>query len=392
MSFFMGSNKSDIEPDKDTAFLDALVSMSSDDSSVYVGAGALRNADVFTAIRVIASDIASNPIQGSNDKTTRLLNDNPNSLMNGFNFKFALAVNLLLNGNSFAEIIRDNSGRPTQLNFIKNSQMTVKQDDQSGQVTYNYQQTRSKVRQIAPVNMLHFKYFTQDGVVGISPLYALKDQIQVQKSGNSLLNNFFKNGINGTSILKLHKTDLSENAKTNLRDQFEKANNGNNSLKTVVLDDSMDLSNLEVNTDVLKFINSNDWSSRQIAEAFGIPIERLGVENSHSSNEQSNVLYLQNSLSNYFTVFTSEINSKLAGTYTFNTDKLFSADPETNQDLAIKGYQSGLLTVNEARGKIGLAPVDNGDQLLINTDYIPLNDMAKNKNLVDQTPTEEVTN
>lgn len=392
MSFFLGNNKSDIEPDKGTAFLDALVSMSSDDSSVYVGAGAIRNADVFTAIRVIASDIAGNPIQGSNDKTTKLLNDNPNSQMNGFNFKFALAVNLLLNGNAFAEITRDNSGRPTQLNFIKNSEMVVKQDDQSGIVTYNYKQSNTNSRQIAPVNMLHFKYFTQDGIVGVSPLYALKDQIQVQKSGNSLLNSFFKNGINGTSVLKVNQSDLSEASKENLRAQFEKANSGNNALKTVVLDSSMDLSNLEVNTDVLKFINSNDWSSRQIAEAFGIPIERLGVENSHSSNEQSNILYLQNSLSNYFAVFTSEINSKLAGTYTFNTDKLFSADPETNQDLAIKGYQAGLLTVNEARGKIGLTPIENGDQLLINTDYIPLNDMAKNKNLVDQTPTEEVTN
>ncbi|MCT3035327.1 phage portal protein, partial [Pediococcus parvulus] len=296
------------EPDKDTAFLDALVSMQSDDSAVYVGAGALRNNDVMSAIRVIASDIASNPIQGTNDKTVKLLNENPNPQMNGFNFKFALACNLLLNGNSFAEIIRDNNGRPTQLNLIKNSEMTVKQDDQSGIVTYNYKQNRFNSRQITPVNILHFKYFTQDGIAGVSPLYALKDQIQEQKSGNKLLRSFFGNGINGTSVLKLHKTDLSEDAKANIKNKFEKANAGNAS--AVVIDDSMDLSNLEINSDLLSMVNSNsDWSSRQIAEAFNIPVERLATENSHSSNEQSNVLYLQNSLSNYFAVFTSEINS-----------------------------------------------------------------------------------
>ncbi|GAB5055496.1 phage portal protein [Pediococcus parvulus] len=383
MSFFIGNTNSDIEPDKDTAFMDALVSMTSSDSATYVGAGALRNADVYTAIRVIASDIASNPIQGTNDKTAKLLNENPNPQMNGFNFKFALAVNLLLNGNAFAEITRDNSGRPTQLNFIKNSEMVVKQDDQSGQVTYNYQPNNLKRRQITPVNMLHFKYFTQDGIVGISPLYALRDQISVQKSGNNLLRGFFQNGVNGTTVLKVHKTDLNADAKENIREQFEKANTGNNALRSLVIDDSMDISNLEVNTDVLKFINSNDWSSRQIAEAFNIPIERLGVENEHSSNEQSNLLYLQNSLSDYFSVFTSEINSKLAGTYTFNTDKLFSADPETNQDLALKGLQGGLLTVNEARSKIGLAPVDNGDQILFNKNYVPIEDLNSN---------EEVTN
>lgn len=383
MSFFIGNTNGDIEPDKDTAFMDALVSMTSSDSATYVGAGALRNADVYTAIRVIASDIASNPIQGTNDKTAKLLNENPNPQMNGFNFKFALAVNLLLNGNAFAEITRDNSGRPTQLNFIKNSEMVVKQDDQSGQVTYNYQPNNLKRRQITPVNMLHFKYFTQDGIVGISPLYALRDQISVQKSGNNLLRGFFQNGVNGTTVLKVHKTDLNADAKENIREQFEKANTGNNALRSLVIDDSMDISNLEVNTDVLKFINSNDWSSRQIAEAFNIPIERLGVENEHSSNEQSNLLYLQNSLSDYFSVFSSEINSKLAGTYTFNTDKLFSADPATNQDLALKGLQGGLLTVNEARSKIGLAPVDNGDQILFNKNYVPIEDLNSN---------EEVTN
>lgn len=383
MSFFIGNTNSDIEPDKDTAFMGALVSMTSSDSATYVGAGALRNADVYTAIRVIASDIASNPIQGTNDKTAKLLNENPNPQMNGFNFKFALAVNLLLNGNAFAEITRDNSGRPTQLNFIKNSEMVVKQDDQSGQVTYNYQPNNLKRRQITPVNMLHFKYFTQDGIVGISPLYALRDQISVQKSGNNLLRGFFQNGVNGTTVLKVHKTDLDAGAKENIREQFEKANTGNNALRSLVIDDSMDISNLEVNTDVLKFINSNDWSSRQIAEAFNIPIERLGVENEHSSNEQSNLLYLQNSLSDYFSVFSSEINSKLAGTYTFNTDKLFSADPATNQDLALKGLQGGLLTVNEARSKIGLAPVDNGDQILFNKNYVPIEDLNSN---------EEVTN
>lgn len=383
MSFFIGNTNGDIEPDKDTAFMDALVSMTSSDSATYVGAGALRNADVYTAIRVIASDIASNPIQGTNDKTAKLLNENPNPQMNGFNFKFALAVNLLLNGNAFAEITRDNSGRPTQLNFIKNSEMVVKQDDQSGQVTYNYQPNNLKRRQITPVNMLHFKYFTQDGIVGISPLYALRDQISVQKSGNNLLRGFFQNGVNGTTVLKVHKTDLDAGAKENIREQFEKANTGNNALRSLVIDDSMDISNLEVNTDVLKFINSNDWSSRQIAEAFNIPIERLGVENEHSSNEQSNLLYLQNSLSDYFSVFSSEINSKLAGTYTFNTDKLFSADPATNQDLALKGLQGGLLTVNEARSKIGLAPVDNGDQILFNKNYVPIEDLNSN---------EEVTN
>jgi hypothetical protein len=38
--------------------------------------------------------------------------------------------------------------------------------------------------------------------------------------------------------------------------------------------------------------------------------------------------------------------------FNFNTDRLFSADPETMQELAVKGLQGGVLTTNEARAKI----------------------------------------
>ncbi|WP_406946611.1 phage portal protein, partial [Lactiplantibacillus plantarum] len=64
------------------------------------------------------------------------------------------------------------------------------------------------------------------------------------------------------------------------------------------------ISNLSLNTDVLKLVNSNDWTTRQIAKAFGLPPERLGVENDHSNQEQSGVQYLQGTLQHYFDSFT----------------------------------------------------------------------------------------
>ena len=121
MSFFFDTHE--IEPDSDTAFLDAVVSMSSNDSSVFVGAGALRNSDVFAAIDIIANDIASNRIlvPKSSVLETRL-NDKPNNNMSGRDFKFALAAQMLLSGNSFA-LITDSG-----FQFVPNSQMTVQQD------------------------------------------------------------------------------------------------------------------------------------------------------------------------------------------------------------------------------------------------------------------------
>ncbi|WP_063843592.1 phage portal protein, partial [Lactiplantibacillus plantarum] len=230
MSFFFDSQE--IEPDKDTAFLDAVVSMSSNDSSVFVGASALRNSDVFSAINIIAGDLASNRILVPTSQALEVkLNDKPNENMSGRDFKFALAAQMLLSGNSFA-LITDNG-----FQFVPNSQMTVQQDDVTGQLTYTYTPNGQRSRQIAPENILHFKCFTQDGATGISPLYALQDEVALQKRGNALLKGFFDSP--SRNVLQVHKTDLSSDAKANIRNKFEQANKG--ALSTVILDDSMDL-------------------------------------------------------------------------------------------------------------------------------------------------------
>lgn len=123
-------------------FLDHIVSLTTDDyTASFTSARALRNSDVFTAVKIIASDIASSPIQVMKDNMpqadnsiTKLLNEAPNSEMDGWHFKFALAVNMLLNGNSFAEIKRKGQ-EVISIELLPNSLVTVKQND-NGVVYY----------------------------------------------------------------------------------------------------------------------------------------------------------------------------------------------------------------------------------------------------------------
>ena len=377
MAFFKASKATTGDP-----FLDAVVSIESTEGN-FASVTNLRNSDVFTAIKIIASDIASSPLQvvkkgmpQDENEIVHLMNTKPNLEMDGWHFKFSLAANMLLNGNSFAEIIRED-GKVKELHLLPNSSVTVKQND-SGKVSY---QIGDKKRKKAPEDVLHFKYFTQDGLTGLSPLYALKDEVKIQKAGNKTWFSFFTRGVNGTGILKVQKSDLDNNAKTAIREKFEAANGGENSLRTIILDDTMDYKTLEINTDVLKLVNSSDWTSKQIAKCFGIPVERLGVENIHSSNAQSNLLYLKNTLIHYFNVFTSEMNVKLLSQeglgYRFNTDYLMETDPETMITNTLKQVQGSMLTINEGRAKLGLPPVDGGDRLLASLNYTYLDGLEQ---------------
>ncbi|GAJ27544.1 phage portal protein [Liquorilactobacillus sucicola DSM 21376 = JCM 15457] len=340
MSFFYDST--DIEPDKDTAFIDAVVSMSNTDS-VFVGAQALRNADVWAAIRIIASDIASNRIKCEDQKIETLINDKPNDIMNGYQFKFVLACQMLLSGNSFAEIKND------QLNFLKNSCVTVTQDDLTGQVKYYHQPSGGTKRQIAPNSILHFKIFTQDGVTGISPLYSLQDELIMQKKGNNLLKGFFDSP--QRNVLTVHKSDLSTDAKQSIRQKFEQANQG--ALSSVILDDSMTLSQLQIDTGILKVINQNNFSTQKVASAFGLPQSMLNVEEVHSNQEQTSSQYYQSTIYKYFASIEAELSFKFEKQFKFESSNLtINKQQEINNILNFVDKE--ILDPKDAKEKLNL--------------------------------------
>ncbi|WP_412766450.1 phage portal protein [Tetragenococcus halophilus] len=355
--------------------------MQSDNQS-YSSVGAIRNSDIFTAVSIIASDVASSPLQILKDglpqkdnKLTELINGQPNEVMDGWHLKFALAVNMLLNGNSFAEIKRD-SNKVQAIELLPNSSVTVTQTD-NGELRYN---VGDRKRRIKPEDMLHFKFFTQDGLTGLSPLYALNDEMGIQKTGNKMLKNFFSRGVNGSGILKVNKADLDNEAKKNIREKFEEANganDGDNTLRTIILDESMDYKTLEINTDVLKLANSKDWTSRQIAAAFRIPVERLGVENTHSNTSQSSLIYVKETLIHYLNCFVSELSNKLGKNFRFNVDRMLESDPDTKVKNILEQVQGSLITINEGRSKLGLPPRDGGDRLLASLNYTYLDTLEE---------------
>ena len=79
MSFFKTGNTQSTTGDP---FLDHVVSIQSDDyTTSYTSANSIRNSDVFTAVKIIASDISSSPLQlikasmpQADDELIKLLN------------------------------------------------------------------------------------------------------------------------------------------------------------------------------------------------------------------------------------------------------------------------------------------------------------------------------
>lgn len=369
-----------------------------DSNPRYVPVDKLRNSDVFTAVNVISNDIATNPIKLESDNVNHisdsnfsdlnyLLNVKPNDYMSARDFKYAMSANLLLTGNGYARILRSKRrNKPMSLILLRPSWVSLEVDDDTQAIRYLIQDNTHDPYYLDPDDILHVKFLSTNGLVGASPLYSLVDEVTLQKQGNKLLNDFFGSGINGSAILQMPGS-LSPDARDAIRKQWVNANTGDKTHRVMVLSANEKYTPVEIDTSILKIVNSNDYTTKQIAKAFGIPVSRLGLENAHTSLPQSNLDYIQNSLDHYFNRFTSEFNIKLltfqqAKKYHFEFDvsRLMELDTETNMKETLTWYQNGLLDDNEARQRLGYAPHDDAmaGTRVVMSNYVPIENIREN--------------
>lgn len=363
---------------QDKAVASAIDIISLNDTGIlsdFVGETALLQSDIFTAVRIIAGDLASAKYKvDNNDFVEDLLNKKANSATTSTNFLFVLISNIILNGNGFAYIERDKNGKVTGLRNLKSSQVTILESDDGKELGYRVMFV-DETREVDYEDMIHLKTFTVDGKVGISPLYSLKPELSMLKNGNGLLAGFFKRGVNVGGILKLADSTLNNKQKKEIRQQFEEANAGaSNAGSVLVLDSTQDYKQIEVNTKILEMIQNNKYSTQQIAKVFGIPLNRFGMELTNSSDSDQNDVYISSALNQYVKALEQEF-TKLHVDVEIDFSDLRDQSPSRLLIRAVeKNGGSGVLTINELRRLYNLPSIDSdiGDQIYINSASVPL--------------------
>ena len=367
MSFFQSLGDSKLSYDDYVASV-----VSGNDSAKYVGISALRNSDVLTATSIIAGDIARFPLIKKNVNGDIIQDEDINYLLNvkstgnasARTWKFAMAVNTILTGNAYSRILRDpRTGKVLQFQFYKPSETRVEELD-SHELIYNFiDNLTGKEITCEADDVIHWKFFSHDTVLGRSPLLSLGDEISLQNSGTSTLLKFFKDGFS-SGILKMEGAMLSGEARKKAREEFEKMREGAKGGSPLVFDKTMSYEPLEIDTNVLQLITSNNFSTAQIAKALRIPSYKLGVNSPNQSVAQLTEDYVTNDLPFYFDAITSELGLKIFSSEDRRKCRLeFDTRSVTgrNVDEIVKLVNNTLLTPNQGLIELGKQPSDNPD-------------------------------
>lgn len=337
----------------------------------FTGLKALTNSDIYTGVNIIAGDIAQSPFKPVETTTIdesllHILNKEPKENQSHYTMMYAVVSNLILTGNAYVLIHRNKDDSVKELEFVETQQVNVIRDLATGLYRYEVNMPYGNIMyKCDPRDILHFKLSTTDGWLGRSPLLSLNYEISLQTNGLKVLNNFFSKGVFSGGILKLLNGTVNNSAKKQIRDDFE-AVNGNGGV--VVIDDSQEFTDSKINTEVLKLIQANKFSTQQIAKVLGIPVSRFGQELVNSSDTSQNDIYIASTIAMYESSICDEINLKLGVELELDLSKLRQDTKEDRlrriAEGRVKSEFAQALTVNDARGYLGFDEIESGEQLL----------------------------
>jgi HK97 family phage portal protein len=346
------------------------------DANVFDTDKALTLTAVWCAIRLLAESVSSLPIsvytkQKNGDKLEdtkspiyNLVKFKPNYYQNKITFFEFIMLSICTEGNSYVQIVRNNSGTPVQLICLDPEVVNVVINDNQ-----LYYQTESGVLDSADV--LHFKTITDDGFTGISPIDQCAKALKWSESLEQFGSTFFSNGAKPSSILQTDRA-LSDTAlqrlKTSFNNNYGKLKNSNS---TIVLEEGLTFKPISISPEQAQFLSSRQFSIEEVARIFNVPPHMLKDLSKSSFNniEMQSQEFVTYTLMPYITRIEQEMNLKLFRTnelgktfVEFNVNGLLRGDVKSRTEAYKTAITNGYMSINEVRQKENMNSIEGGDK------------------------------
>lgn len=380
------------------------------DSLLYNQAGsyttnkAMLLSTVYRCVDVISDAVASLPLEpyfvneeGFKEKLVKhpsyyILNKEPNEYMSRFSFIKAMVVSMLLKGNGYAYIERDDKGDVKGLYFFDPATVTI---SYTKNTLKNFKYSVSGFGEVEPCNMLHLLNFTYDGITGVSTLSHAKNTLSLSSDSENQAQGFFRGGCNMAGILSVEGT-LTDKQKEALKSSWQTAFNASSGTPNgvAVLQGNMNFQPITVNPSDAQLLESRQFNVIDICRFFGVsPVKAFDLSKaSYSTVEATQLSFLTDTLSPLLEKIELEFERKLYKPserknidVRFDTSVLLRTDKQSQAEYYSKLFSIGVLSINDIRKNLDLPAVENG------THFIQCNVMALDKAINNQ-PTDKKLN
>lgn len=333
---------------------------------------ALTFSTVFACVRVIAESIATlplfvykrdgnNKIKAINHPLYSLLHDAPNNECTSVSFIESLITQILLVGNGFVEIVRDNFNIVKELHLIDSNKIRIFRDT-NNTILFEYNSDGVLIT-LSKSQVMHIAGLGWNGIIGLSPISMMRKQITTGLHQDNFALDFFSNGVKKVPIIS-HPSRLNQDAKKNLKESFREAWEKG----IVVLEEGMKIDPITMNLSDAQFLESRRFSVEEICRIFRVPPHLIGDLSRSTNNniEHQSIEFVTHTIRPWCVRIEKALNSYLLNHLEkkkyyieFNLDGLLRGDTLTRQQANQIKLNNGVLTRNEWRRQENLNEVED---------------------------------
>ena len=286
-------------------------------------------------------------------------------------FYGSMIVSLLLDGNAFIRVFRDEQGQVLNLVVLNPAKVDIQRNG-LGRVMFHYEGERTL---LTTDEVLHIPDVVRPGHIrGTSRVDALKDNFGLAMALESYAARFFGQGVTMTGHIEFPGNLTPEQAKE-LSESFSARHGGfRKSHKVGILSAGAKFVSDQLDNDKSQFIDSRRMAVEDVARAFNIPPHLLGLPgtNTYASVEQNNIGFVTHTLRPIVSKMETALSTLLStlpggenAFIKFSMDGLLRGDSTSRFAAYSTGIQAGYLTVNDIRRLEDLFPIEGGDVLRV---------------------------
>jgi HK97 family phage portal protein len=347
----------------------------------------------FGAVRLLAEIIAGMPMYVCNLKSGEWVRDEdgelqtllqlrPNPHMTHIEFWEAVLLNLIMRGNGYAKIIRNDLGMPIALYPMAAAQVQpVVLKDGTGWYIFNLDGEQVL---FGEDDVLHLKIFG-NGRVGLSPLAYGARSLGIAAASDTYAATFFSRGGKPGGVLTIDRI-LTPKQRLELRENFKDIHEGSDQAhKLFVLEAGMKYTQVQLSPEDLQLVESRKFNVKDVLRFLGVPAFLLNESEGSTSwgtgLEQQMLGFYNLTVKPYTQRIAAGIRLKLVPLpkqrrtkIMYDYEELIAVDLVTKAKYLSQLANSGIATRNESRVKLGMprSADRNADVLTVQSAMIPL--------------------
>lgn len=331
----------------------------------------------FNGVDQLSTDIAKMPkaIYRKTDRVREKLHTHPanyliatapNEIMTAFDFWRVIVLLMLLKGEAFVKIYRNaTTGEEEFFEILDNEKVDVKKTGHK--LTYAVDG-----EQINSADILHFKFFTLNGIRGISVISFAAANLGVQLDAHNYGAEMYSKRGMGYGVIESDSEVKNEN-KEKIVSGFKARMNEPGAFRVAALDFGLKYKSIGITPAEAQFLETGRFSIEDIARWLNMPVHKLKSLTNANFNtlEQQNMQYVVDCLMGWTANIEAELNRKLfpknhpTDDYVKFNEKVFlRGDLKSQAEFYTKMVYAGIYDRNEVRALEDLNPREGLDEIL----------------------------